>query len=97
MMVETLWGANLNQEGIPITKGINTGDSENVKTDYEITFLFEVKGISVFRFRDKDYYRYFTIGDGSFLPYKQNTGGKWPSYWIDGADTVKTTHEQARR
>lgn len=77
------------QNGIPV-KGISTGDIP-IERDFQVVFLFEYKGVAVFRFLDGGYYRYFTIGNGEFLPQVQSReihNGKTTTteYWIDGAE-----------
>lgn len=34
---------------------------------YRVTFLFEVDGVKVYRFKDMGYYRYFATGDGKVI------------------------------
>lgn len=76
--------------GLPV-KGVNSPDN----IDRDVKFLFELKGVSVFRFYDNGYYRYFTIGNGSFSPQIQERiihnydkdGVDHPTTetWVDGA------------
>lgn len=41
------------------------------KDSFSVELLFEKDGVKVYRFRDEDEYRYFTIGNGSFQPQEQ--------------------------
>lgn len=53
--------------------------------NFDITFLFEYKGVEIYRFTDGGRYRYFSIGNGSFQPQEvvvQNKNSK--TYYIDG-------------
>jgi hypothetical protein len=69
------------------TGGINAPSGE----DFEVVFLFEKDGIQIYRFRDAGEYRYFSIGNGKFLPQDQSrttSTGKTTTtkHWTDGAD-----------
>lgn len=55
--------------------------------DFQVSLLFEVDGVKVYRFKDARRWRYFTVGDGSYLPSVLSTGGKNPNHWYDGATT----------
>jgi hypothetical protein len=60
---------------------------QNAKDSFSVEFIFEKDGVKVYRFVDVGYYRYFTVGNGSFAPQDQVTSGKSKSHWSDGAET----------
>ena len=55
--------------------------------DFEVSFLFEVDGCKVYRFRDAGHFRYFSTGNGRFQGQKQiQSSGKTTTSWIDGTE-----------
>jgi hypothetical protein len=64
-----------------VSAGVKTGTDAN----FEVEFLFEIDGVKIYRFYDAGYHRYFSIGEGSFLPQKQtSSNGKSTTQWVDG-------------
>lgn len=41
--------------------------------DFNVTYLFEIEGVKIYRFTDSGYARYFAIGNGTFLPQLQSS------------------------
>lgn len=53
--------------------------------NFEVEFLFEYNGLQIYRFMDGGYKRYFSIGNGTFLPQLQKQlSGKVIQAWEDG-------------
>jgi hypothetical protein len=69
-------GAN----GVSVTNA-NTPSQEN----FDITFLFEVDGVKIYRFRDAFTYRYFATGNGKFIPTRKYNN-KYSYDYTDGAE-----------
>jgi hypothetical protein len=91
LLVFVLGGCGIlrSDKGIPIT-GINTGDVPGA-CNFNVAFLFEFRGVSIFRFYDKSEWRYFSIGDGKFVPQIQSRTEQVGEtsetiYWIDGVE-----------
>ena len=59
----------------------------NANDDFDVEFLFECNGVNVYRFYDCGYYRYFTTGNGNYLPTTiRQSNGKTSVVWVDGAE-----------
>jgi hypothetical protein len=55
--------------------------------DFEMSFLFEVDGCKVYRFRDAGHWRYFSTGNGRFQGQMQiRSSRKTRTSWIDGTE-----------
>jgi hypothetical protein len=73
-------------EGVA-TDGVNAPSNE----DFQVRFLFEKDGIKIYRFKDAREYRYFSIGNGCFIPSVQKrvvTNGEVTTVekWTDGVE-----------
>ncbi len=67
-------------DGIPVNNA-NVPSQEN----FDITFLFEIEGVKIYRFDDAGHYRYFSIGNGKYLNQTiKNSNGKISYAYDDG-------------
>jgi hypothetical protein len=76
------------------------GENQGVSTDgvispsnedFEVRFLFEKDGLQIYRFKDAGEYRYFSMGNGNFLPQIQerttsNGKTRHVEKWSDGVE-----------
>lgn len=73
------------KEGVPVG-GVDSGSGD----DFNVEFLFEFHGLEIYRFYDGNHARYFSIGNGNFLPQVQSQwSGKVNTVWIDGVYPLK--------
>ena len=61
------------------------------KDDFQVEFLFEKDGLHIYRFYDEGEARYFSIGNGKFLPQEQSrtvSNGRTTTTetWRDGVE-----------
>ncbi len=59
----------------------------NANDNFKVEFLFKCNGVNVYRFYDCGHYRYFTTGNGSYLPTTiRQRNGKTSVVLVDGAE-----------
>ncbi len=67
-------------------KGTPIEVAQHGKDQFEVVFLFEKDGLKIYRFFDAGNYRYFSIGNGKFLPQQQRQN---KSSSFDGVESGK--------